>query len=187
LGKGSCLPMPDRPLEIPNLLSIHLQRSQGKAVAETVGRLSAVLEKQAFILIGQGRWGSVDPCLGVPVTYADIFNSRVLVELAFEQQSAVPEPSYGTHFFQDLVEAQILPVALYPDHPGDLFRRDWMLRVENWLEDFLPEAAVPGECIRLVNIPGGFGGRKLDIVVDEEKAIAYLAQSGEDMQSAARE
>lgn len=151
---------------------------QRKAVAETIGRLNKTLENQSFILIGPGRWGSVDPLLGVPVTYADIFNTRMLVELAVEQQGAVPEPSYGTHFFQDLVEAEIYPVALYPDQPGDMFRREWLTRAKNWLEDILPGAAEPKGCVKLVNIPGEFGGRKLDIFMDGETAVAYLAESG---------
>jgi len=147
-----------------------------KTVAGMVGQLNKVLESQTFILIGPGRWGSVDPLLGVPVTYADIFNTRVLVELAVEQQGAVPEPSYGTHFFQDLVEANIYPVALYPDQPGDLFRGDWLLRARNWMDDLVPGLSGPKDCVRLVNIPGEFGGRKLDIMMDGETAVAYLAQ-----------
>jgi hypothetical protein len=147
-----------------------------KSVAETVGRLNKVLETQSFILIGPGRWGSIDPLLGVPVTYADIFNTRMLVELAVEQQGAVPEPSYGTHFFLDLVEAEIYPVALYPDHPGDLFRREWLSRAKNWLDDILPGAPGPKDCVKLVNIPGEFGGRKMDIFMDGETAVAFLVK-----------
>jgi hypothetical protein len=147
-----------------------------KAVAETIGRLNKILENQSFILIGPGRWGSVDPLLGVPVTYADIFNTRMLVELAVEQQGAIPEPSYGTHFFQDLVEARIYPVALYPDRAGDLFRQDWLQRARNWLDDLLPGAPGPKDCVKLVNIPGEFGGRKIDIFMDGETAVAFLAQ-----------
>ena len=93
-----------------------------KTVAGIVGRLNKLLEGRSFILIGPGRWGSINPLLGVPVTYADIFNARALVELAVGEQGAIPEPSYGTHFFQDLVEANIYPIAVVPDHPGDLFR-----------------------------------------------------------------
>jgi hypothetical protein len=148
-----------------------------KAVAAMVGRLNKTLESQSFILIGPGRWGSIDPLLGVPVTYADIFNTRMLVELAVEQQGAVPEPSYGTHFFQDLVEAEIYPVALYPDQPGDLFRREWLSRAKNWLDDVLPGTPGPKGCVKLVNIPGEFGGRKMDIFMDGETAVAFLAES----------
>jgi hypothetical protein len=149
---------------------------QRKAVAETVGRLNKTLETQTFILIGPGRWGSIDPLVGVPVTYADIFNTRMLVELAVEQQGAVPEPSYGTHFFQDLVEAEIYPVALYPDQPGDLFRRDWLTQAKDWLDDILPGAPAPKGCVKLVNIPGEFGGRKLNVYMDGETAVAFLAE-----------
>jgi hypothetical protein len=146
-----------------------------KAVAETIGRVNKVLENQTFILIGPGRWGSVDPLVGVPVTYADIFNTRMLVELAVEQRGAVPEPSYGTHFFQDLVEARIFPVALYPNREGDLFRQDWMERARNWLDDLLPGAPAPKDCVKLVNVPGEFGGRKIDVFMDGETAVAFLA------------
>lgn len=145
------------------------------AVAGIVGQLNKVLENQTFILIGPGRWGSVDSLLGVPVTYADIFNTRVLVELAVEQQGAFPEPSYGTHFFQDLVEAQIFPVGVYPGRPGDLFRGDWLLGAKNWIEDLMPGFQGPKDCVRLVNIPGEFNARKLDILMDGETAVAYLA------------
>jgi hypothetical protein len=145
-----------------------------KMVAATIGCLNKVLENQSFILIGPGRWGSINPLLGVPVTYADIFNTRMLVELAVEQQGAIPEPSYGTHFFQDLVEAQIYPVALYPGQPGDHFRRDWLAKAKNWLEDILPGVAGPRGCVKLVNIPGEFGGRKLDVLMDGETAVAFL-------------
>jgi hypothetical protein len=146
-----------------------------KAVAATIGCLNKVLENQSFILIGPGRWGSVNPLLGVPVTYADIFNTRMLVELAVEQQGAIPEPSYGTHFFQDLVEAQIYPVAIYPDQPGDVFRRDWLAKAKNWLGEVLPGVAVSKDSVKLVNIPGEFGGRKMDIFMDGETAVAFLA------------
>jgi hypothetical protein len=151
-----------------------------KTVAGIVGRLNRLLEGRTFILIGPGRWGSVNPLLGVPVTYADIFNSRALVELAVVQQGAIPEPSYGTHFFQDLVEAQIYPIALYPDQPGDLFRQEWMTRAKNSLDEVLPDAANPNDCVKLVNIPREFNGKKLDLLMDGETAVAFLAEPDSD-------
>jgi hypothetical protein len=147
-----------------------------KKVAEIVGHVNRLLEGRNFILIGPGRWGSVNPLLGVPVTYADIYHTRALVELAVPQQGAVPEPSYGTHFFQDLVEAQIYPIALYPDHPGDLFRRDWMAGAKNSLSEILPDVSNPGECVKLVDIPREFDGRKMDLLMDGETAVAFLTE-----------
>ncbi|MBN1178110.1 MAG: PEP/pyruvate-binding domain-containing protein, partial [Anaerolineae bacterium] len=88
-------------------------------VARVVGRLNKLLEGCCFIMLGPGRWGSANPELGVPISYADIYNARALVEVAVPQQGISPEPSYGTHFFQDLVEAEIYPLAIYLGEEGD--------------------------------------------------------------------
>jgi hypothetical protein len=52
-----------------------------------------------------------------------------------------------------------------------------LLRARNWLDDLVPGISGPVDCVRLVNIPGEFGGRKLDIMMDGETAVAYLTQS----------
>ena len=66
--------------------------------------------------MGPGRWGSRgDIKLGVSVTYADINNTAMLIEIARRTGNYVPDLSFGTHFFQDLVEAQIRYLPLYPD------------------------------------------------------------------------
>lgn len=81
-------------------------------LARAVGRLNKRLENERFILMGPGRWGSANIELGVHVTYADIFNTKVLIEMAVAHNGHMPELSYGTHFFQDLVEAGIHSLAL---------------------------------------------------------------------------
>ena len=58
---------------------------------------------------------------GVQVTYADINNTAALIEIARQRSSYVPELSFGTHFFQDLVEANIRYLPLYPDDRDVLF------------------------------------------------------------------
>ena len=72
-------------------------------VARAVGQLNDALADRVFLLMGPGRWGSQDIRLGVPVTYADICNARALVEIARSAEGYTPEPSFGTHFFQDLI------------------------------------------------------------------------------------
>jgi pyruvate, water dikinase len=99
------------------------------SVGEAVSRLNAVLPRRAFILMGPGRWGSRgDITLGMRVTYADICNTAMLVEIARRKGSYVPDLSFGTHFFQDLVEARIRYLALYPDEPGIVFNEDFFRR-----------------------------------------------------------
>jgi pyruvate,water dikinase len=86
------------------------------AIGRAVGSLNKLLPRKRFILMGPGRWGSRgDIKLGVKVTYSDINNTAVLIEIARKKGNYLPEPSFGTHFFQDLVESKIRYLALYPD------------------------------------------------------------------------
>ena len=67
-------------------------------------RLSESLPERQFAVMAPGRWGSRgDLRLGVPVTYSDINNTAVLVEIARKRGNYLPDLSFGTHFFQDLV------------------------------------------------------------------------------------
>ena len=99
-------------------------------VGRAVGRLNKLLPKRQFILIGPGRWGSRgDIKLGVPVTYSDINNSAMLIEVARQKGNYLPDLSFGTHFFQDLVEASIRYLPLYPDDPEIAFQEDLSARI----------------------------------------------------------
>jgi hypothetical protein len=84
-----------------------------------VGELNRQIEdkdKIAVMLLGPGRWGTTTPSLGVPVSFAEISNIAVLGEIAFSVSGATPEISFGTHFFQDLVETGIFYLALSPEN-----------------------------------------------------------------------
>jgi hypothetical protein len=145
-----------------------------RELARVVGQLNKTLEGRDFILIGPGRWGSADPRMGVPITYADIYNSRALVELAVVQHGITPEPSYGTHFFQDLMESQIYPLAVYPDDPGDFLNLDFLSNSQNCLTTILPKANSCGDCIRVIHVPTERTGKHVRIVMDGEQTLAYL-------------
>jgi hypothetical protein len=146
-------------------------------VARFVGKLNKLLEDSRFIMLGPGRWGSANPELGVPITYADIYNARALVEIAVPQQGITPEPSYGTHFFQDLIEAEIYPLAIYLDESGDSLDQDFLQGAENQLSTLLPEAEHVEGCLRVVHIPSERAGFLLDVVMDGEQGLAYFAPS----------
>jgi hypothetical protein len=150
-----------------------------KEAARLIGRLNKALEGRDFILIGPGRWGSANDLLGVPVSYADIFNARALVEVAVKQHGLTPEPSYGTHFFQDLVEAHIFPVAVYPDEPGDSLNWKFISGAVNRLAELLPaERSEAAQCVKVIRIPSECQGRHLEIDMDGERSLAYIAAGG---------
>jgi hypothetical protein len=146
-------------------------------LARCVGRLNSALEGRTFILVGPGRWGSSDSMQGVPVTYADIFNTRVLVEVASNQSGFSAEPSYGTHFFQDLVESQIYPLAVYPDERGDHLNQDFIKKSENQISKFIVEQTKAGQCIKVIHVPTERPGYYLELVMDGQKGLGYFIQS----------
>jgi hypothetical protein len=145
-------------------------------VARCIGQLNNALEGHPFILIGPGRWGSSDSLQGVPVTYADIFNTRALVEVA-TRSSFSAEPSYGTHFFQDLVEAQIYPLAVYPEESGDHLNMEFIRKAENQMDKFIPEQSEVAKCIKLIHISTERSGHHLELVMDGQNGLGYLVRS----------
>ncbi len=146
-------------------------------LARVIGRLNKNLEGHKFIMVGPGRWGSSNIDLGVPVSYADIYNSSALIELAYSQKGITPEPSYGTHFFQDLVESQIYPLAVYPDQPGDLLNEEFFSRAKNQLAALLPEAADYADSLKVIHVPTERPTTSLEISMDGEQAVAYFAKA----------
>lgn len=143
--------------------------SAKRRVAWAVGQLNDRLAGRSVALMGPGRWGSSDINLGVQVSYADINRARLLVEIAFARDGSTPEVSYGTHFFQDLVEADIAIVPLYPDSPGSTLREDLVLGAANALRSVDPALADMEEVIHVLHVPSARGGERLHVYLDGEK------------------
>jgi hypothetical protein len=116
--------------------------SQKYSMARLIGKLNRQIpgrETTPTLLFGPGRWGTTTPSLGVPVSFAEINKVAVLVEVAYEGGNLMPELSFGTHFFQDLVESDIFYVALFPQKESVVFNRNQLLEMPNLLTNFLPE------------------------------------------------
>ncbi|HRW78247.1 MAG TPA: pyruvate, phosphate dikinase, partial [Candidatus Sabulitectum sp.] len=146
-------------------------------IGQIIGRLNQALPHKKFVLIGPGRWGSKgDIKLGVHVGYSDINNTAMLIEVAKEKQGHVPDLSFGTHFFQDLVEADIKYMPLYPDDEGIIFREEAFLEAENHLTDLVKNAGKYAGVIRVVKVSDLLEGSTLSVILDSEseKGIAYL-------------
>lgn len=160
-----------------NELATPAQKSQ---IARLIGRINQRLEEARFILIGPGRWGSSNPDIGIPVGYGDIYHARALIEVAEDEQA--PEPSYGTHFFQDLVEAHIFPLAVTAADRNSTFNRDFFEKAHNSLEEVLPEEGDWGTYVHLIDVRRHSPGHKLHLIMDGEagEAIAYLEPTDAD-------
>jgi hypothetical protein len=91
-------------------------------IATEIATLNAKMraENCGYVLIGYGRWGSSIPSLGVPVKWGDISEVKAVVECALD--SFRPDPSQGSHFFQNMTSFNVgyVSVDRY-SRPGDLF------------------------------------------------------------------
>ena len=149
-----------------------------REVGRAVSRLNKLLPKRQFILIGPGRWGSRgDIKLGVPVTYSDINNCAMLIEVARQRGNYLPDLSFGTHFFQDLVEASIRYLPLYPDDPKTTFKEAFLRESNSVLEELLPEFAGLSETLRVIDVSREANGQILRVLMNAEidQAVAFLA------------
>lgn len=148
-------------------------------LARAIGRLNKKLENESFILMGPGRWGSVNLDLGVHVTYGDIFNTKVLVEIAVAHNGHTPELSYGTHFFQDLVEAGIHSLALHlgagPDSAN--FKWEFFNNAANSLAELLPEDAGLSRYLKVIDLDRLPGQPRLNVLMNgaNEEAVGFLS------------
>lgn len=148
-----------------------------RTVGAIVSRLNALLPKRQFVLIGPGRWGSRgDIRLGVHVTYSDINRTAVLLEVARKKGNYVPELSFGTHFFQDLVESDIRYIPLYPDEEGNDFNERFLRGAQNILAEILPRYARFGDVVHVIDVPRVSEGRVLRILMnaDLNRAVGIL-------------
>jgi hypothetical protein len=145
-------------------------------IGHLVSQLNAKMAGITFIAIGPGRWGTINPDLGVPINYGDIYNTRALVEVSGRSTSTTPEPSFGTHFFQDLVEANIYPLAIYLEDLDVQFNHSFFYDTPNQLAAILPKAVDCSESIRLIEVASFRPAHHLELVMDDEKgqALAYL-------------
>jgi len=147
-----------------------------KQLAQVIGKLNTLLSGETFIMIGPGRWGTNNPDLGVPVGYGDIYNTRALIELTGEGIGPAPEASFGTHFFQDLVESSIFPLAIYFDDHDTIFRRDFFYKTPNRLKKLLPEHVKWADSLRLIEVSTYRPKYHLELVMDDEqgRTVAFL-------------
>jgi len=135
-------------------------------IASVVNVLNRYLALKHYALMGPGRWGSNDINLGVRVTYANINKARLLMEISFAKEGYTPEVSYGTHFFQDLVEADIVIVPLFPDDPNALFNEAFLLDSQNILGDITPEFKDCKDVVRVIHVPSVRNSQFLHVYMD---------------------
>jgi len=141
-----------------------------------IGALNVALKGETFIYVGPGRWGTSTPDMGIHINYGDIYNTRALIELTGQGIGPDLEPSFGTHFFQDLMEARIYPLAVYLDDEDVVFNKDFFYQTPNHLMEWLSAQKTLTCCLRLIKVDDFRPGHHLTLVMKEDKgkAVAFL-------------
>jgi pyruvate, water dikinase len=162
------------PEKYSGIESVDTKKSLGRIVGRINRNPDIIVGK--IIMMGPGRWGSSNIDLGVNVGYADIDNTSVLVEMAREEKGHIPEVSYGTHFFQDLVEAGILYLPVYPSDPGSKFNEEFFRGADNMLPKLMPEVVEFSEIIHLIDVTRSTKGLYAHILADPaaHRAVCFL-------------
>jgi hypothetical protein len=151
------------------------------AVARLIGRLVQALAADApaqhpLLLLGPGRWATTTPALGVPVSFAEINRARVVCEIAAMHEGLVPDVSLGTHFFNDLVEMDMLYLAIYPEHADSVLNDELLRALPNCLTSIQPAAEKWQDVVRLVRTGHDVPSMTLNVDALTQQGILYLGE-----------
>ena len=149
---------------------LRLPLSEKYEIARLIGRLNkriANKDKGRTMLMGPGRWGTTTPSLGVPTSFSEINNITALVEVAFTSGDLMPELSFGSHFFQDLVETDIFYLALFPGNKDCFLNESWLQNCPNSLDGLLPSYSRYRKVVKVYHAPSP-GIRLMADVVSQE-------------------
>jgi len=168
----------DRVIFVVSSAYANLPEKSKYEIANLVGRIANTdkRESKTTMLIGPGRWGTTTASLGVPVGFADIRNVSVLCEIAEMHEGLIPDVSLGTHFFNDLIELDILYLAIFPEKQDNEFNREFLYCSQNRLKDIFPEAIKWSDTVKVIDFPRHEDERSLYLNVNsiEQDGCLYL-------------
>ena len=123
-------------------------------IGQAVGSINWAVrgKNKKMLLMTPGRIGTTSPELGVPALFSDISEYEAICEISDSRAGYNPELSYGSHFFQDLVEAGILYIAIFENEKTICFNPDRLSGMENKIGDYDPKLEKFADIIRVYNV-----------------------------------
>ena len=123
-------------------------------VGQALGQVNWAMrgQQKKLLLLSPGRIGTSSPELGVPALFSDISEFEAICEIADSRAGYNPELSYGSHFFQDLVEAGILYNAIFENEKTLAYNPELLAEFDNKLCDYAPEAEDLMDIIRVLDV-----------------------------------
>lgn len=177
IGLGREIPVHDL-LYVPTALYAALGERDRYAVARLIETLTQAHDPgRNLVLVGPGRWGTSSPSLGVPVSAGRIARACAVCEVVAMHGGLVPDVSLGTHFFNDLVEHDLLYLACFPDKPGNHLDEDWLLAAPSLTADKLGSRHAQADVVRWLDLSGAGAMLAADPV--SQSSRIYLPEKAE--------
>jgi hypothetical protein len=153
-----------------------LSQSEKFTLAKLIGKLNRRLHSldSVIMLIAPGRIGSSTPSLGVPLSFSDICHMTILCETAYPLMGMTPDLSFGSHFFQDLVENEMFYVALFPEEETTYYTANYFAENVNLLTEILPEAKNFEPVLKVIAL----NQLKLVAQIESQTLICYQSDEG---------
>ena len=154
--------------------------SEKYSVARLIGKITNNKENsnpdQNILLIGPGRWGTTTPSLGVPVSFSEISKVSFICEIVAMRDDLIPDVSLGTHFFNDLVDLDILYMALYPDKKGSELNIDILEKSPSKLSKIITDFDKYNNVIRIIDTHENKNIKSILLYADsiKQEVICYL-------------
>ncbi len=169
----------DRIIYIVPSAYANLKTTEKYSIARLIGKINQLEEnkEKTIMLLGPGRWGTSTPSLGIPVSFGEIDNISILCEIAEKIGEMIPDVSLGTHFFNNLVELDILYLVLHPDRNKYILNREFFHEMKNSLEEIIPDSKRWVDVVKIIDLEAN---KNLKVNVNmnayTQKGICYISK-----------
>ncbi|MFX1293918.1 MAG: PEP/pyruvate-binding domain-containing protein [Promethearchaeota archaeon] len=150
------------------------------SIARLIGKLNQKIGNSdiKIMLLGPGRWGTTSPNSGVPINFSEINNFSIICEIAEKIGALIPDISLGTHFFNNLVESDILYLVLYPPKENYFLNRNYFQNARNSLMKLIPESQHWSNAVKVIDLIEVSNETTINIYMNafKQEGICYLTK-----------
>ena len=140
------------------------------ALARFIGDTLRADETSVTMLIGPGRWGTTSPAMGIPITFPEIKSVDVICEISEMHESLIPDLSLGSHFFNELIETDILYFTIQPQLKENFIKREFLNTASLPSSSLPPSAKKWEDVIRIIRQTS----EKINFLAVTEKQKTFL-------------
>jgi len=180
IGHSRHIPI-DRIIYVTPDLYGKLTLQERHEVARLISQLNQTISLQGVentLLMGPGRWGTSCASLGIPVSFSDINRIAVVCEIVTMHENLVPDVSLGTHFLNELIEMDMLYLALFPQKGDNSLSQGFFNNMPNRLLDYVPKEERWADIVKVIlttDVGGASDGIFLSADSLKQKVICYMA------------